>query len=81
MTIGEVLSELSRDFPDVSISKIRFLEGEGLIRPQRAPSGYRRFTGEDLATLLPRSRVDAVRRDLVAWDIDLFESVRDAGGV
>lgn len=51
MTIGEVLSELSRDFPDVSISKIRFLEGEGLIRPQRAPSGYRRFTAQDLATL------------------------------
>lgn len=35
-------------------------------------------TGEDLARLLPRARVDAVRRDLVAWDIDLFESVRDA---
>ncbi|KAA6185367.1 saccharopine dehydrogenase [Thiohalocapsa marina] len=36
-------------------------------------------TGEDLARLLPRARIDAVRRDLVAWDIDLFESVRDAG--
>ncbi len=36
-------------------------------------------TGEDLARLLPRQRADAVRRDLVAWDIDLFESVRDAG--
>ncbi len=35
-------------------------------------------TGEDLARLLPRNRIDAVRRDLVAWDIDLFESVRDA---
>ncbi|TCT24190.1 saccharopine dehydrogenase [Thiobaca trueperi] len=35
-------------------------------------------TGEDLAALLPRARIDAVRRDLVAWDIDLFESVRDA---
>jgi CBS domain-containing protein len=35
-------------------------------------------TGEDLARLLPRERADAVRRDLVAWDIDLFESVRDA---
>jgi saccharopine dehydrogenase-like NADP-dependent oxidoreductase len=35
-------------------------------------------TGEDLARLLPRSRADAIRRDLVAWDIDLFESVRDA---
>jgi len=37
------------------------------------------ITGEDLARLLPRTRIDAVRRDLVAWDIDLFESVRDAG--
>jgi hypothetical protein len=36
------------------------------------------MTGEDLAARLPRSRVDAVRRDLAAWDIDLFESVRDA---
>lgn len=51
MTIGEVLSLLSPDFPDVSISKIRFLEAEGLIAPQRAPSGYRRFTGTDVATL------------------------------
>jgi saccharopine dehydrogenase-like NADP-dependent oxidoreductase len=36
------------------------------------------ITGEDLARLLPRARVEAIRRDLVAWDIDLFESVRDA---
>lgn len=35
-------------------------------------------TGEDVARLLPRSRVDAIRRDLVAWDLDLFASVRDA---
>jgi hypothetical protein len=39
------------------------------------------ITGEDLAVLLPRQRIDAVRRDLAAWDIDLFESVRDASGV
>lgn len=51
MTIGEVLSLLAPDFPDVSISKIRFLESEGLIAPQRAPSGYRRFTTEDVETL------------------------------
>jgi hypothetical protein len=36
------------------------------------------ITGEDLARLLPRERADAIRRDLVAWDIDLFETVRDA---
>jgi hypothetical protein len=36
------------------------------------------ISGEDLARLLPRWRADAIRRDLVAWDIDLFETVRDA---
>lgn len=39
------------------------------------------MTGEDLALLLPRGKIDAVRRDLVAWDIDLFESTRDADSV
>lgn len=51
MTIGEVLDLLRPDFDDVSISKIRFLESEGLITPQRAPSGYRRFTEEDVDRL------------------------------
>jgi DNA-binding transcriptional MerR regulator len=51
MSIGEVLSELRPDFPDVTISKIRFLEAEGLIEPQRTPSGYRKFTHEDVARL------------------------------
>lgn len=51
MSIGEVLSQLRVDFPDVTISKIRFLEAEGLIEPQRAPSGYRRFTADDIARL------------------------------
>jgi DNA-binding transcriptional MerR regulator len=44
MSIGEVLSMLQGEFPDVTISKIRFLEGEGLIEPERSPSGYRKFT-------------------------------------
>lgn len=51
MTIGDVLKELRADFPDVTISKIRFLEAEGLIEPERTPSGYRKFTGADLARL------------------------------
>ncbi len=41
LSIGEVLGKLRSDFPDVTISKIRFLESEGLIEPQRTPSGYR----------------------------------------
>lgn len=51
MSIGEVLGKLRPDFPDVTISKIRFLEAEGLIEPQRTPSGYRKFTPEDLGRL------------------------------
>ena len=51
MSIGEVLSKLRQDFPDVTISKIRFLESEGLVEPQRTPSGYRKFTHEDLGRL------------------------------
>ena len=47
MTIGEVLGLLSADFPDVTVSKIRFLEAEGLIEPERSPSGYRMFTQAD----------------------------------
>lgn len=51
MSIGEVLARLRPDFPDVTISKIRFLESEGLVQPDRAPSGYRRFTHDDVARL------------------------------
>jgi DNA-binding transcriptional MerR regulator len=50
-SIGQVLAILRTDFPEISISKIRFLETEGLISPQRAPSGYRRYTETDLERL------------------------------
>jgi DNA-binding transcriptional MerR regulator len=51
MTIGAVLAALVPDFPDVSISKIRFLEAEGLLIPARTGSGYRTFSPEDLDRL------------------------------
>ena len=51
MSIGAVLDLLRPDFPDVTISKIRFLEAEGLVTPQRTASGYRRFTAYDCARL------------------------------
>ncbi|MDT5091744.1 MAG: hypothetical protein QOH60_1107 [Mycobacterium sp.] len=51
MSIGAVLDLLRPAFPDVTISKIRFLEAEGLVTPQRSPSGYRRFTAYDCARL------------------------------
>jgi len=51
MSIGEVLVTLKTEFPDITISKIRFLEGEGLIGPERTPSGYRKFYDEDVDRL------------------------------
>src|SRR6266571_2490283 len=49
--IGEVLAQLRAEFPDVSVSKIRFLESEGLIQPARSPSGYRKFAPADVDRL------------------------------
>lgn len=50
-SIGQVLAALKPDFPDISISKIRFLETEGLLSPLRAPSGYRRYSDVDVERL------------------------------
>jgi len=49
--IGEVIAQLRGEFPDVSVSKIRFLESEGLIQPARSPSGYRKFGAADVDRL------------------------------
>jgi DNA-binding transcriptional MerR regulator len=77
MSIGTVLNVLRDEFPEVTISKIRFLESEGLIEPQRTPSGYRKFSAGDVERLahvlrmqrdhyLPlkviRERLDAIER-------------------
>ena len=51
LTIGAVCEALKAEFPDVSISKIRYLEGEGLLTPKRTEGGYRLFTEEDLERL------------------------------
>jgi len=50
-SIGEVLAELRADFPDTTISKLRFLESEGLVEPQRTPSGYRKYSRADIQRL------------------------------
>lgn len=80
LTIGDVLAHLKVDFPDLTISKIRFLETEGLVEPQRTPSGYRKFAPGDVARLkyvlaqqrdhyLPlrviKEQLDAIDRGLV----------------
>lgn len=51
LSIGAVLAFLRDDFPEVTISKIRFLEAEGLVEPQRTPSGYRKFSPADVERL------------------------------
>ncbi|MEA2433188.1 MAG: hypothetical protein QOG54_645 [Actinomycetota bacterium] len=51
LSIGEVLDSIKADFPDISISKIRFLEAEGLIEPERTGSGYRKFYDTDVERL------------------------------
>jgi DNA-binding transcriptional MerR regulator len=58
--IGEVLAQLRPEFPDISTSKIRFLEAEGLIEPERSRSGYRRFSATDVQRL---RRILTLQRD------------------
>ena len=51
LNIGEVLGDLSTDFPGISASKIRFLEEKGLVSPQRTAAGYRKYTSQDVERL------------------------------
>ena len=84
-SIGEVLATLRDEFPDITISKIRFLESQGLIDPERTPSGYRKFRDNDVARLswilaqqkenfLPlkviKARLDAAGPDALPPDIE-----------
>lgn len=81
--IGELISRLEVDFPDVTISKVRYLEAEGLIAPARTASGYRKFSAEDVDRLrfvltaqrdrfwplrVIRERLDAMDRGLTIND-------------
>ena len=87
MSIGEVLSQLRPDFSDVTISKIRFLEDEGLIKPERSSSGYRRFSRDDVARLryvltAQRDRylpLKVIKDQLDAVDQGLTTSTDDPG--
>lgn len=51
LSIGEVITLLREDYPDLTVSKVRFLEQEGLIHPSRSPSGYRQFRSADIKRL------------------------------
>jgi len=51
LSIGQVMAKLTPEFPDLTPSKLRFLEDQGLVTPERTPSGYRKFSGEDVNRL------------------------------
>lgn len=51
LSIGEVLAQLRPEFPDTTISKLRFLESEGLVEPERTPAGYRKYSTDDVDRL------------------------------
>ncbi len=76
MSIGEVLAQLRVDFPDATLSKLRFLEAEGLVEPQRTAAGYRKYSWDDVARLrfvLTAQRdqylpLRVIREQLADWD-------------
>ena len=76
LTIGEVINLLKEDFPDVTVSKVRFLEDQGLIHPGRSRSGYRQFLESDLKRLryilrLQRDQflpLKLIKSKLTMWD-------------
>src|SRR5689334_20628626 len=74
MTIGAVLETLRQDFPDVTISKIRFLEAEGLVTPARTASGYRTYTSADVERL---HYVLTAQRDHF-WPLKVIREALDA---
>ena len=82
MSIGEVINLLRDDFPDVSVSKIRFLESQGLIDPGRSDSGYRLFDAEDLARLrfiLQQQRDHFLPLKVIKSKLTLWERGEDGG--
>jgi DNA-binding transcriptional MerR regulator len=85
LTVGAVVRALAEEFPDITISKVRFLEAEGLVTPVRTPSGYRQFTADDVERLryvlraqrdrfwplkVIKDSLDALDRGLVPGDGD-----------
>ncbi len=85
VSIGQVLDELRVEFPDISPSKIRFLEAEGLIQPLRSSSGYRRFAVADIERLrfiLTAQRDEYLPLRVIKERLDVVDGVAaDGGGV
>ena len=83
VSIGQVLDELSPEFPDISPSKIRFLEAEGLIQPLRSSSGYRRFSAADIKRLrfiLTAQRDEYLPLRVIKERLDALDAAAAQGG-
>ncbi|TVZ00351.1 MerR family transcriptional regulator [Trebonia kvetii] len=83
VSIGQVLDALSSEFPDVSPSKIRFLEAEGLIQPLRSSSGYRRFSVADIERLrfiLTAQRDEYLPLRVIKERLDALDGALDGTG-
>ncbi len=86
-SIGEVLVSVKTEFPDITISKIRFLEAEGLIEPERTPSGYRKFYVDDVERLRSILRMQrdeylplkVIKERLLEQDVEEAEGVPEEG--
>ena len=84
VSIGQVLDELRVEFPDISPSKIRFLEAEGLIQPLRSSSGYRRFAVADIERLrfiLTAQRDEYLPLRVIKERLDVVDGVAADGAV
>lgn len=74
LTIGAVLARLREDFPDLSVSKVRYLDAQGLVSPQRRESGYREYTEDDIERL---RFVLTAQRDRF-WPLKVIREALDA---
>jgi DNA-binding transcriptional MerR regulator len=89
LSIGEVLNLLQEEFPDITISKIRFLESQGLLDPERTPSGYRKFYDTDIERLrwiLRQQRenflpLKVIKDRLAAGELDGPEATNGAASI
>ncbi len=84
LTIGEVINTLKDEFPDVSVSKIRFLESQGLIDPDRSDSGYRQFDTQDVSRLrfiLQQQRDHFLPLKVIKSKLTLWERGEETGPV
>jgi DNA-binding transcriptional MerR regulator len=83
-SIGEVLVAVKTEFPDITISKIRFLESEGLITPERTPSGYRKFYVDDvdrLKSILRMQRDEYLPLKVIKERLVQSDAVDEGAGV